>query len=63
LERVLEPGLYRMFDPLRELAAEVYATVRAEFPADRYAVLKVDHPDLATTLFEVVETGVARSPS
>ena len=56
-ERVLEPGLHRMFDPLRELAAEVCPTVQAEFPADRYAVLKVDHPDLATTLFEVVETG------
>jgi regulator of protease activity HflC (stomatin/prohibitin superfamily) len=55
-ERVLEPGLHRLFDPLRELAAEVFGTVRAEFPADRYAVLKADHPGLAATLFEVVET-------
>jgi regulator of protease activity HflC (stomatin/prohibitin superfamily) len=55
-ERVLEPGLHRLFDPLRELAAEVFNTVRAEFAADRYAVLKADHPDLAATLFEVAET-------
>jgi regulator of protease activity HflC (stomatin/prohibitin superfamily) len=55
-ERVLEPGLHRVFDPLRELAAEVFTTVRAEFPADRYAVLKADRPDLVAKLFEVVET-------
>jgi hypothetical protein len=55
-ERMLEPGLHRVFDPLRELAAEVFATVGAEFPADRYAVLKADRPDLVAKLFEVVET-------
>ena len=41
-ERVLEPGLHRLFDPLREFAAEVLTTVRSEFPADRYAVLKAE---------------------
>jgi SPFH domain / Band 7 family len=30
--------------------------MRAEFPADRYAVLKADRPDLVAKLFEVVET-------
>jgi regulator of protease activity HflC (stomatin/prohibitin superfamily) len=55
-ERVLEPGLHRLFDPLRQLGAEVFSTVQAEFPADRYAVLKVDHPGLAAKLFEAVET-------
>ena len=30
--------------------------VRAEFPADRYAVLKAARPDLAAELFEAVET-------
>jgi regulator of protease activity HflC (stomatin/prohibitin superfamily) len=55
-ERVLEPGGHRLFDPARELVAEVFAIVRAEFPADRYAVLKAAHPDLASTLFEAVET-------
>jgi regulator of protease activity HflC (stomatin/prohibitin superfamily) len=55
-ERVLEPGRHRLFDPLRELSAEVFSTVRAEFPADRYAVFKADHPGLAATLFEAVET-------
>ena len=56
LERVLEPGRYRLFDPLRALKAEVLNVVRAEFPADRYAVLKAARPDLAAELFEAVET-------
>src|SRR5579883_417772 len=56
LERVLEPGRYRLFDPLRALTAEVLNVVRAEFPADRYAVLKAARPDLAEALFEAVET-------
>jgi len=56
LERVLEPGRYRLFDPLRALKAEVLNVVRAEFPADRYAVLKAARPDLADALFEAVET-------
>jgi len=55
-ERVLEPGRHRLFDPARELVAEVFAIVRAEFPSDRYAVLKAARPDLAATLFEAVET-------
>src|SRR6202011_5986111 len=55
-ERVLEPGRHRLFDPARERAAEVFAIVRAEFPADRYAVLKAARPDLASSLFEAVET-------
>jgi regulator of protease activity HflC (stomatin/prohibitin superfamily) len=55
-ERVLEPGRYRLFDPARELAAEIFSVVRAEFPADRYAVLKAARPDLASALFEAVET-------
>jgi regulator of protease activity HflC (stomatin/prohibitin superfamily) len=56
LERVLEPGRYRLFDPLRVLKAEVLNVVRAEFPADRYAVLRAARPDLADALFEAVET-------
>ena len=56
LEQVLEPGRHRLFDPLGTLAVEGYAVVRAEFPADRYAVLKAARPDLAATLFEAVET-------
>jgi regulator of protease activity HflC (stomatin/prohibitin superfamily) len=56
LERVLEPGRHRMFDPRRELAAELFQVVRAEFPAERYAVLKAARPELAAMLFEAVET-------
>jgi regulator of protease activity HflC (stomatin/prohibitin superfamily) len=56
LEQVLEPGRHRLFDPLGTLAVEGFAVVRAEFPADRYAVLKAARPDLAAALFEAVET-------
>jgi regulator of protease activity HflC (stomatin/prohibitin superfamily) len=56
LEQVLEPGRHRLFDPLGTLAVEGFAVVRAEFPADRYAVLKAARPDLTATLFEAVET-------
>ena len=56
LERVLEPGRHRLFDPLRAMKAEVLNVVRAEFPADRYAVLKAARLDLAAELFEAVET-------
>lgn len=56
LERVLEPGRHRLFDPLNVLAVEVLTAVRSEFSAERYAVLKAARPDLAAELFEVVET-------
>jgi regulator of protease activity HflC (stomatin/prohibitin superfamily) len=56
LERVLEPGRHRLFDPRHALSAEVFGVVRAEFPADRYAVLKAARPDLAAELFEAIET-------
>ena len=56
LEQVLEPGRHRLFDPLRTLAVDLYPVVRAEFPADRYAVLKAARPDLTAALFEAVET-------
>ncbi|MBR1225948.1 MULTISPECIES: slipin family protein [unclassified Bradyrhizobium] len=56
LERVLGPGRHRLFDPRNELAAEVFKVVRAEFPVERYLVLKAARPDLAAELFEAVET-------
>jgi regulator of protease activity HflC (stomatin/prohibitin superfamily) len=56
LERVLEPGRHRLFDARHELAAEVFSVVRAEFPAERYAVLNAARPDLAARLFEFVTT-------
>jgi regulator of protease activity HflC (stomatin/prohibitin superfamily) len=55
-ERVLEPGRHRLLDPKRELAAELFQVVRADFPADRFAVLKTARPDLVADLFEAVET-------
>ena len=55
-ERMLGPGRHRLVDPLRELTVETFAVVRAEFPAERYAVLKAERPQIAM-LFEAVETG------
>jgi hypothetical protein len=56
LERVLEPGRHRLFDPRRAFAVELFKVVRSEFPAERYAVPAAARPDLAAALFEVVET-------
>jgi len=56
LERVLEPGRHRLLDARHELVAEVFNVVRAEFPAERYAVLNAARPDLAAMLFEFVVT-------
>src|SRR5918992_4895659 len=56
LERVLEPGRHTLFDPRHELTAELHNVVRAEFPAERFAVLKAARPDLAAELFEPIET-------
>jgi regulator of protease activity HflC (stomatin/prohibitin superfamily) len=55
-ERVLEPGQHRLLDALGRLKAEIFSVVRAEFPAERYAVLKAERPLLAESLFEAVET-------
>jgi regulator of protease activity HflC (stomatin/prohibitin superfamily) len=54
-ERVLEPGRHMLFDPARRIAVELYNVVRAEFPADKFAVLKSARSDLAAELFELVE--------
>ena len=55
-ERVLGPGRHRLLDLKRELTVETLQVVRAEFPADRYAVMKAERPELAAALFEAVET-------
>src|SRR6266446_10075932 len=55
-EQVLAPGGYTLFDIKHELNVESFNVVRAEFPAERYAVLKSARPDLVADLFEPVET-------
>jgi regulator of protease activity HflC (stomatin/prohibitin superfamily) len=55
-ERALGPGRHRLFDPLRALKVETYPVVRAEFPAERYAVIAAERPELAARLFEAVAT-------
>ena len=57
-ERVLEPGRHTLFDPARRIAVELYNVMRAELPAEKFAVLKAARPDLAAELFELVEHGV-----
>ncbi|MGC2776872.1 MAG: slipin family protein [Bradyrhizobium sp.] len=57
LARVLGPGRDALFDPLRRLTVQRFDVVRAEYPAERYAVLKAARPDLAAELFVAVETG------
>jgi regulator of protease activity HflC (stomatin/prohibitin superfamily) len=56
LAGVLAPGRHRLFDPFHRLTAETFSVVRAEFSAERYAVLKAARPDLAAELFEAIET-------
>ena len=56
LERVLEAGRHRMFDPRNELTAEVFNVIKTEITAERYAVINAARPDLAAELFAVVET-------
>ncbi|HLH93412.1 MAG TPA: slipin family protein [Xanthobacteraceae bacterium] len=58
-EQVLEAGRHSLYDPGRRIAVEQFNVVRAEFPADRYAVLKAARPDLAAELFELVESGAS----
>jgi len=55
-ERVLGPGRHRCFDPRRELTVETFSVVRAEFPAERYAVIKAERPELAEMLFAPIKT-------
>ena len=55
-EQVLAPGGYTLFDIKHELNVELHNVVRAEFPAERYAVLNSARPDLVADLFEPVET-------
>ncbi|CCD86779.1 conserved protein of unknown function [Bradyrhizobium sp. ORS 285] len=57
LVRALGPGRHALLDPLHRLAVQLFDVVKAEYPADRYAVLKAARPDLATELFAAVETG------
>jgi regulator of protease activity HflC (stomatin/prohibitin superfamily) len=56
LERVLEPGRHRLFDPRNELTVELFSVVKTEITPDRYAVINTARPDLAAELFEAVET-------
>ena len=56
-ERMLAPGRHGLFDPMRTLTVETFPVVRAEFPAERYSVLKAEHAALADALFEPVRTG------
>ena len=47
VERALGPGSHKLWDPRHRLAIESFAVIRTEFPAERYAVLKAERPELA----------------
>src|SRR5687768_15960317 len=61
-ERVLGPGRHRLFDPLGGLVTDRHQAVRAEYPADRSAVLNVARPDLSAEMSEAVETKARDTP-
>ena len=56
LDRVLTPGRHVLFDPWGALTVETFKVVRAELPAERFAVIRAERPDLAANLFVSVET-------
>ena len=53
---MLEPGRHRCSIRGARWRPRLHKVVRAEFPAERYAVLKAERPELAAQLFEAVET-------
>ena len=55
--KILEPGIYRMFDPLGRVAVEVQDLTVAEFNHRYEDVLIREKPDLVAEYFQVIELG------
>jgi hypothetical protein len=55
VQKVLEPGVYRLLDPLNRLKVEVYDLNVAEFKYDKLDYLIKQKPELVKTYFQVVE--------
>ncbi len=57
VQRVLEPGVYRFFDPLRRLKVEIYDLNEAEFNFEKLDYLIKQKTDLVNEHFQVIELG------
>jgi regulator of protease activity HflC (stomatin/prohibitin superfamily) len=56
-ERLLGPGRFVQFDPLRELALEVVKVLRAEIVPERALLIQRTCPDVAAQNFAIVQPG------
>lgn len=57
VQRVLEAGVYRIFDPLQRIKVEVYDLNEAEFKFDKLDYLIKEKSDLVAEHFHLVELG------
>lgn len=55
LERILEPGVYRLFDPLRHREVKVFDITQGDFEYPQFDVLAERHPELVDRYFQVTE--------
>ena len=55
VERILEPGEYRFFDPKSRIKVETYDLTEAEFKFDKLDYLIKQKPDLVEQYFQVAE--------
>ena len=57
VERILEPGVYRLFDPLGRTRVEVYDVTDPGFEYAHFDVLMAIRPALCERYFQVAEIG------
>ena len=57
VERILEPGVYRLFDPLGRTRVEVYDVTDPGFEYAHFDVLMATRPALCERYFQVAEIG------
>lgn len=56
-DRLLQPGRFVAFDPMRRLAVETVKVMRAEITPERALLLQKTHPAMAEQNFEIVQVG------
>ena len=57
IEKILLPGVYKIFDPLGRISIEVYNLIQAEFDHAHLDVLIKQQGDLCAQYFQIVELG------
>lgn len=55
IRKILEPGVYRLFDPLDRIKVEIYDLTEAEFNYGKQDYLIKQKPDLVERYFQLVE--------